>query len=436
MASWVSPAALPSRFLERDDARQAITDHDFGTVFALARKYAGISFQKIADACEIKPERVGALARGVGRITSHAKFEQIADGLRIPGAMMGLAPRDWERVHGPTQALSGGSEADLWEAMELVRRTEQTDVGPAAIDAIAASVDRLCRAYPYMSAPELHRQARQGLRFVTGLLEGRTTLRQHRELLVAVGWLFLLSGCLEYDMGHRRMAEVSRAAALNVGIEAGHGEIAAWSWEMEAWFALTQGRYSDVLAAVEAGHRADASHSVGVQLCAQEAKAYGRLGDGRMVRSTLDLGRARLDRMPRPEHPEHHFVIDPDKWDFYEMDAYRLLRDDDRAALHAREVLRLGSGPNGVERSPMRMAEARLTLGVTAARGGELEEAVTVGSAAFRTARQSLPSLLLVAGELNEVLQERYPKETRARDYWHDYVTLANAERPELEGRP
>ncbi|MFP1625595.1 helix-turn-helix domain-containing protein [Streptomyces sp. 5K101] len=54
------------------------------TVFRLARK-AGISYSKIAAECDIKPERVGALARGRGRVTSFDKVVRIADALRIPG---------------------------------------------------------------------------------------------------------------------------------------------------------------------------------------------------------------------------------------------------------------------------------------------------------------------------------------------------------------
>jgi hypothetical protein len=45
--------------------------------------------------------------------------------------------------------------------------------------------------------------------------------------------------------------------------------------------------------------------------------------------------------------------IDPDKWDFCEMEAYRLLGDDERAAAHARSVIRISTGPDGTEISPM-----------------------------------------------------------------------------------
>lgn len=113
-----------------------------------------------------------------------------------------------------------------------------------------------------------------------------------------------------------------------------------------------------MLDAVEAGHASDQTHSVGVQLYAHKARAAARMGDARLDCDSLDAGRARPDRLSRPDHPEHHFIIDPDKWDFYEMDAYRLLGDDERAATHARSVICISTCPDGTEISPMRAAEA------------------------------------------------------------------------------
>lgn len=148
------------------------------------------------------------------------------------------------------------------------------------------------------------------------------------------------------------------------------------------------------------------------------------MGDGRPVRDFLDAGRARLDRLPRPDYTEHHFIIDPDKWDFYEMDAYRLLGDDERAATHARSVIRIITGPAGTETSPMRAAEARLTLGVPAVRTGDIDEAIGMGTMALEADRESLPSLLLVADELDKELRSRYPREASARDVHERVMTL------------
>lgn len=170
----------------------------------------------------------------------------------------------------------------------------------------------------------------------------RYGLAAHRELLTASGWLALLVGCVEYDLGMRAGAEATRAMARQLGEEAGHPEIMAWSHEMAAWFALTQSRYRGVLTAARTGQTAGPNGSAAVQLAGQEAKALARLGDVAGVREALGRGRALLGAMPVPDRPDHHFVVDPDKWDFYAMDAYRLAGDDQLAAHHARTVLARG----------------------------------------------------------------------------------------------
>ncbi|MFD9932274.1 helix-turn-helix domain-containing protein [Streptomyces massasporeus] len=81
--------------------RRALETHDFGTVFRLARSRAGISYSRIAAECDIKPDRVGTLAKGQGKITTIDKVRQIADALRVPGDMVGLAPRPWEASEPP-----------------------------------------------------------------------------------------------------------------------------------------------------------------------------------------------------------------------------------------------------------------------------------------------------------------------------------------------
>ncbi|TDQ53790.1 helix-turn-helix domain-containing protein [Actinorugispora endophytica] len=89
-------AVLPDHVLARSDVREALAAHDFGTVFRLARKWGGISYSRIAIACDMNPARVGHLAKGNGRVTTHDKITEIADALRVPGRLVGLQPRPWE----------------------------------------------------------------------------------------------------------------------------------------------------------------------------------------------------------------------------------------------------------------------------------------------------------------------------------------------------
>jgi hypothetical protein len=316
---------------------------------------------------------------------------------------------------------------------ELAQRLGYSEVGPITIQLLTSTVSRLCSDYGREPVHLLHPVIREWIKQITVAMDKRATLAEHRELLVSAGWLFLLGGCVEYDMGWNGPADASRIAALQIGRETGHGEIQAWAWEMAAWFALTQGRTEEVAAYVDMGQRVGGSHSVVVQLDAQHAKASARMGDQNQVNTALDSGYTKLSRMPRPDNPRNHFVVDPDKWDFYAMDAYRLLGDDARATAHAQEVLRLGQGGDGRELAPMRMAEARLTLGVSAARVGELEEAVAVGETAFNAQRKSMPTLLMVGNELKRELVTRYPSEAPTVDYCEKLAELKRADNPKLE---
>ncbi len=102
-----------------------------------------------------------------------------------------------------------------------------------------------------------------------------------------------------------------------------------------------------------------------------------------MTEVALDRGRRLLDAMPYPENIGHHFVVDPTKFDFYAMDCYRQLAEDKMAGHLAEEVLRASTDFDGAERAPMRNTEARITLGVIAARQGDIEQAVHYGEKAL-----------------------------------------------------
>jgi transcriptional regulator with XRE-family HTH domain len=300
---------------------------------------------------------------------------------------------------------------------ELLRRIQVSDLTPGSLESIHATVFDLCCQYAYRDAHQLRTEAHDWLRAISRTLRQPIGLKQHRELLVAAGWLALLIGCVEYDLGMRAGAEATRVAAAELGTEAGANDIIGWTYEMSAWFALTQGQYRRVLLATQAGLAVAGQENVAVQLIGQEAKARGRMGDVVGVREALDLGRHVLTRVAKPPRNDHHFAVDPDKWEFYAMDAYRLAGDDDLAAEHAAEVLRKGAAPDGTERSPMRMAEARLTTAVIASRKGQMEEAISIGLAALHGPRKSLPSLLMVAGELDAELSRRWPDEDAVEQF-------------------
>jgi tetratricopeptide (TPR) repeat protein len=303
------------------------------------------------------------------------------------------------------------------DTLEILSRLRASDVSPATLDALRITADRLCCEYPYMDSAQLYVEGQQWLRRITGLLDHRLTLGQHQEVLALAGLVALLVGCVEYDMGKRQGAEATRKAAFSLGEEAGNADVMGWAHEMRAWYTLTQGDYRGTIAAAEAGAAIAPHSSAAVQLAAQRAKAWARIGDRRQVEVALDHGRGSLERLPYPEDLDHHFVVDPAKFDFYAMDCYRLVGEDKLAEIYAHEVIRSSTDPDGTERKPMRNAEARITLGVTAARSGDLDQAVSYGRHALNGDRKSLPSLVMCSRELGDVLQQRYPNEAETAAY-------------------
>jgi hypothetical protein len=156
---------------------------------------------------------------------------------------------------------------------------------------------------------------------------------------------------------------------------------------------------------------------VAVQLLGQEAKAWARMGDRRQTEIALDKGRNLLESLPYPENLDHHFVVDPAEFDFYAMDCYRTLGVDSMAETFAEGVIQVNTDFDGRERAPMRMAEARITLGVASARKGDLEGAIAQGTHALTGERKSIPSLPMVSRDLTKVLKNQYPTEPQTLEY-------------------
>ncbi|MEV0750839.1 hypothetical protein [Streptosporangium sp. NPDC050280] len=325
----------------------------------------------------------------------------------------------------PMDALR--AEADLYGTMELAQELQASDVGTGTLEALAEAVDLLCRAYPVVSAATLRDRTQKRLAQVNGLLGGRITLAQHRELLVITGWLTALLGCVHYDLGEREEAETARRAAYEMGRQVGHGELMGWAHEMSAWFALVEGRYEDVVTSARMGQAVAGQSSAQVQLTLQEARGLARIGDRREADKALTRGADALAKLPLPGNPDHHFVFDHAKWVFYAATAYTWLEDNDRAEEHALETIQMHTRPDGTSNAPMRVADAHIDLGIVHARRGDLDAAVEQGMAAFDIDRKSLTDLVNRAADLDRVLRQRYRREALSEEFHERFVTARRA---------
>jgi hypothetical protein len=189
-----TPGPLAPEVLEREDLQRALAEHDFAAAFLLIKKWGGLSQNRIAAACQLTPGKVSNIISGQQQVTSFDVICRIADGLRIPGRMVGLADRPWERQPddpdppdppaptAPTAAQSTDNEAPwcptvtVHMAAELTRsdlvmdrRTATHALAGAALSG-AALLDSLEGwLQPAPAAEPGRRQGRIGLREVQEL---------------------------------------------------------------------------------------------------------------------------------------------------------------------------------------------------------------------------------------------------------------------------
>ena len=377
---------------------------EFGTELARLMQERGTGVRELARLVPCNPGHVSNLRSGKARPSP--ELAQILDDiLGAGGALAALAA-----------ASSRPAPAGDLQLIELARRAEASDLGAGTLELLTVSADRLCRDYPTVNPRVLSDQARIRLGYVTNLLGKRITLAQHRDLLVVAGWLSALLACTCYDAGDPGAAETARRMTRQFGEHAGHGELIAWSYEIAAWYALVEGRFVQAAGLSEAGLAHAGVSNAAVQLTLQASRAYARMGDDQAGKM-LAAGGAVLARLPVPDHPEHHFVFDRDKYEFYTATVYTWLGTDDAAAgENAREVVARCHGPGGAIIWPTRLSTTLVNLGQIAGRRSDLDQAVAMGAESLRCGRRSA-ELLPRAAELERRLAARYGAERLVNEY-------------------
>jgi tetratricopeptide (TPR) repeat protein len=341
-----------------------------------------------------------------------------------PGSPAGVVPpvalnADEPRLHdaGFLESAAGAAE----EALTLAREAEASEIGAGTLETVQRKVDRYCRDYPTTSAALLAARTQRQLHEVKGLLRGKVTLVQHRELLVAGGWLSVLLACVQFDMGDHQAAEDTRDAAFQLGKEGEHQEIMAWSFELLAWFALVAGRYEEVIDQARTGLVLAPNSSAGVQLAVQEAKGWARLRNRQEAEQAMRAGATALARLPVPSHPEHHFVFDASKLSFYAATIYAWLGEAERVVEHGTEVVAQCLAIPDTVRWPVRLAETRVDLGLVAVQRDQLDEARHLGTLALASQRRAGSTIGRIA-ELDQALIRRYLDASEARDFHERYL--------------
>ena len=446
MSRFRPPDYLPAEVLARPDFIKACRRRDLGQILAIAMKYGGPGFtpSHVARRCEMTVSQVQAYVKRKRTAISMDIFERVADGLHIPGRMLGITRRPWEsapdvqKAESASSAMTGtamdsnaslaqagqegtpdaddlesGEDADI---MLMLQEADRSDIGAGTIESLYTIFDKLCRDYPSSPAPDIQQRLKRLYARMMRLRQGRMTFGQHKELIALSGWVTALLACVDWDMNEREAAETARAATLRFAKEIDHSELIAWSYEIQAWFALTEGRYGDVTSIAKAAQNIGGKNSAIVQLIMQEARGWAKLGNRQATESAIERASSLMKKLPAIDYPRH-FAFDRTKFAFYVAACYQWLGEYDKAEEYANKVLRECEENGTTARSPMRLAEVHIILGLVHAHRGELDAAVNSGLHALTYERKSGPSLLIRAAELNAAIAERFPDAPRAVEF-------------------
>ena len=156
-----------------------------------------------------------------------------------------------------------------------------------------------------------------------------------------------------------------------------------------------------------------------MQLAAQEAKAWARIGDRRQTEVALDKGPASARSHAVPGKPGSPFRRGPDQVRLLRDGLLPHLADDQMAETLASEVIQASTDFDGTGTRADAPCRSHGSPWASSRRArGDLEQAIHQGQrSALSGPRKSLPSLLMVSRDLTKVLNDQYPKEPETQAY-------------------
>ena len=300
--------------------RAALTAHDFGTVFYLARVEAGMSYSLIASECGIKPERVGTLAKGRGGVTTFEKIVRIADALRIPGRMVGLAPRPWEISAAPPAEGDGMQRRGFFKTSaaaglavglpELARPSPGNRVGSDLPERLRRRTARLRRLDEFLGGGDTYRTYLGEYKDTRALLRDRSyTEETKRGLLSVLAEQAQQAGWAAFDGGMHAEARGLYEASQKAAADAGDAALAGNALAFLAYQGL-RGDRGERRDAVQTAARScatagpDAAPGVRALLYERLAWAHAVAGHADETERALDAARDALgevDGVPQPD---------------------------------------------------------------------------------------------------------------------------------------
>ncbi|MBC9730559.1 hypothetical protein [Streptomyces sp. TRM68367] len=368
-----SPAQAPRSLLTDPVFVRALRERDFTTVFAMAHD-AGISFNRIAEACALKSDRVSQIARGTASVTALATVERIAGGLRIPGALLGLAAQPWEDTaahsteshHGEDDpmkrrnllrgALAAGLTAPALAALTAARTDVDQTLSPDTPQDLA-DLEAAAESYGY----GYHGQ--QPTRVLADLVGDFTALRPlltvpqpapvRARLCRTAGQMAGMTAIVLHDLGSRRESRAWFATAARAAAESGDDQLHAWVLAREAMVPLNYGAPKAAAGLAErarhvAGHRPTTAATLAAAVA---ARAYALNHQSEQARAALEAADALMDRLPEGERSDTWLTYGEQKHHVHLSHAFTTLGETRLAHVSQERALELSAPTSTMTRT-------------------------------------------------------------------------------------
>ncbi|WP_105970338.1 helix-turn-helix domain-containing protein [Streptomyces geranii] len=289
------PQELPARLLTDPEMINACRVRDFGRVFRLVKVRAGIYPSMIARRCELTPSRVGEVIAGRRQLLHMDVVERIADGLRIPGHMLGLARRPWETPQAlvvtereapqaPEPAQSAPASLPGPDVDSILALATRTNLSTATLEAFRSSIEDYWRRDDQHGGEALRPAIVGQLRHVVGLLKESRPPSIQNGLYGIAAELARLTGWTYFDARQYNQARAYFTEALQLAKEINDRQFMANVLACMSLQATYQDKPGDSLALVTAAQD-QARPALGTtprvmsMLSMREAFAHATLGD-------------------------------------------------------------------------------------------------------------------------------------------------------------
>jgi hypothetical protein len=471
------PDHLSADVLARPDFAEACAGRDLGSIFTIANEWggAGFTFSHLARRCEMTVSQVRDYMTRGRQAQEVRIFERVADGLHIPGRMLGIGRRPWEsqdaselvsfqpagRAFVASWAVDGTlvatrevsedpvdrrsfllltgvaltSPAHEWliarPLSDVSSSAGRRTITPELVDQLDDITGKIRHMDDQMGGGSLIKVVRGQVTYVAQLIrEGRYSDSVGRRLHGTLGELLRLGGWVSYDDGDVPQAQRFWVAALHAAHTAGDAALGANVLGFMSEPAWNLGRPEDagrLTATALAGYKGR-SPRVSAILHMRAAVADAANGDADECRRAIDSAYGAFRNSP-PECGEPGWCYWMDDRSLNEMTGVCLISLNDYPSAIRHLELALPE-PDGQDSYVRDRVESLTRLATAYARQGEPEQACVVGMRAIDTLSSQVDSARLTA-QVQRLRNDLAPyRRTSAVEEFSDRVDELAADRP------